>query len=49
MKEILIIALLSVVSNLISAALYIVKEQIREYEYRTYIERVQKGEGYSGW
>ena len=49
MKEIIIIALLSMCSNLLAGAVEVIKAKIDTYEYSTYIQRIERGEGFSGW
>lgn len=49
MKEIIIVTLLSACSNLLAGAVEVIKEKINAYEYGTYIKRIERGEGFSGW
>lgn len=49
MKEVIIVALLSVYANLLAGSVEVIKARIDAYEYSTYIHRIQRGEGFSGW
>lgn len=49
MKELLVVASLSIAASLLSSAMYVGMDKIRECEYLNYLERVEKGQGYNGW